>query len=60
LETGAAAGIGKATALEFAKSGYSTFLVDHNQEKLKKAVCEDFHSFQIDYYCVGPALICSW
>jgi NADP-dependent 3-hydroxy acid dehydrogenase YdfG len=33
--TGAASGIGKATALEFAKSGYKVFLVDCNEERLE-------------------------
>ena len=40
--TGAASGIGKATALEFAKAGHKMSLVDCDEERLKKIISKDF------------------
>lgn len=51
IVTGAASGIGRATALAFARSGYRVFLVDCNEAQLGKVVREDFRSFAVGCYC---------
>ncbi len=49
--TGAAYGIGKATAIEFAQAGYRLFLVDLDEKNLKKLVTSKLKSFPVTYYC---------
>lgn len=51
IVTGAASGIGKAVALEFAKAGYQVFLIDNNKAQLLKVLQEDFLSLPVSYHC---------
>ena len=51
IVTGAAYGIGKATAIEFAKAGYRLFLVDLDEKNLKQLVVTKLKGFPATYYC---------
>jgi hypothetical protein len=51
IVTGAASGIGLATALAFAKASYRVFLVDCNEAQLGRIAREDFSSFGVGSYC---------
>lgn len=50
IVTGAAYGIGKATAIEFARAGYKLFLVDRDEKNLKKLVTFELKGFPVVYH----------
>ena len=53
LITGASSGIGKETALTFARNGANLILISRNEEKLKK-LSKDLEEFNVlvDYYVI--------
>jgi glucose 1-dehydrogenase len=51
IVTGAAYGIGKAVAIEFAQAGYKLFLVDLDDKNLKKLVTSELKDFPVESYC---------
>ena len=50
IVTGAASGIGKAVALEFADAGYKVFLTDIDHVALKKVVEGEFANYEVGYH----------
>lgn len=51
IVTGAAYGIGKAVAIEFARAGYKLLLVDLDEKNLKKLVTSELKDFPVAYHC---------
>jgi NAD(P)-dependent dehydrogenase (short-subunit alcohol dehydrogenase family) len=49
--TGGASGIGKAIALEFARSDYQVFLFDKDLDKLNEVINNDLKDFPVSFYC---------
>lgn len=49
--TGGASGIGKAIALEFAKSNYQIFLFDKDLNKLNSVINREFKDYTISFFC---------
>lgn len=49
--TGGASGIGKAIALEFARSDYQVFLFDNDLDKLTAVINDDFKDYPVCFYC---------
>ena len=50
IVTGAAYGIGKTVAIEFAKAGYKLFLVDLDEKNLKKLVTSELKDYPVAYH----------
>ena len=55
--TGAASGIGRATALRFAEDGYSVLLFDIDRDRLDEALQSDLSGFPATGHCGDVAVL---